>query len=1366
MKRLLLSIALLLPLCLQAQRSKWVEHTVPVRGILSGGAFANEQVGWAIGPQTVVATRDGGRSWREQRLPLLDAHWLTDIEALSDRVAIITAAGYGRNEAGMVVRTEDSGQTWTKLALRRGVFSSIAFHPDKRRGYLVSSTQGLMRSDDYGLSWTSVRLPGPLNLLNGKHLNIVSLPDEQTVWVAGRNGLWRSDDGGQNWHWAPLPTSMVSIDTEIRRISFSTSELGWALAGANTLETRDGGKTWRSLSVSGQPYAVSPQRAWIIGNLQAWQTYDSGQSWVPLLDLDQRRGRLIGFAATPTRAFVLGGAQAIRQPYMAEHPMGATSAPAQDVAVGVRLKSTGPGFVGVQLLDNSNRVVQALGDVPTTGDEAVIPWNLSTMDDLWRDHPRLSGGLLPEAPTKNRSAKSGRYVARSIWRPPFELRYRGSFLPLKEHGMPWLTDDRTGGWVGDVKPAATIAAASNGMWIGAYAKKGDALIQCDQTMEKVWGTPRISLACPRVLTVDGEFLYFLDHGLAENNLVLVQVNIVTRQVRRVRVLGQPADRKPQISGIAVVQSRLYLADRLHNQIIVCSLDSSLTKSADQLTPIAKLGRDMSHIASVISTFPVRRPGRIRVDGDRHLLIVSDDRVVRLQRGTGATEVVASGLVNPLGLAVAGDGSFYVGEMAPQHQVKMFTRDGRMIRTFGLIGPHRIGQFDRNNLESPAGLAIAANGLLWVCEANDELRRVSVWDASGQCVRQVIGPAMYGGGGSIDPRDPDRFFYQGKEFRRNANGGSVELTRILWRRSGLDYDSFAQPRAFQTGGDAPAYPTYSNNELFFSQWGGFGVGDVNTLWRYVDEHLRPVAGVGVVPDWLRQRLSIPPDRTMFAWTDRNRDGRVQAPEVTTGTLQKPNCVWGARFSPSFEIAFSTLTGPLGIATFQVRGTTPEGNPLFSIPESITYLRGVTLPQTQQVQSIMMDSLGQPVVCGPYIYGATRNGALRWRYPNRWPSLFDSLQTSASGAEPGMLIGGMRFMGSAPLDNNVGDVLCLGTNFGSAHLLSSDGIYVGQLFRDVRRGRSWTFNSLPTSSDLNGTSLGQEHFGGTLQRVLDGQGRPRYLMVVSGAGGTCSVVELANLSQARRLPDTALAVFEEQAAVVRQQSERRKPAPRTKPYLQVRKQSVHVDGRLTEWREPAHVGLRLCYDDRFLYIGYERSFGFPGFDNASTDGDHYECFRRGNAIDLQFATDQLADPRRPGPAAGDRRLLICRVGKALRAMLYEYRREDAMPLSTVHFPSYWRNETVDEVRFIEGATFAESSSGAYRLEAAIPLQALGLEPGRHPRVQGDFGVILGDQAGQRSIERVYWSNTDTKMLSDLATEVAIQPSRWGTLHFVAR
>ena len=60
-----------------------------------------------------------------------------------------------------IMRSEDSGQTWTRIGPRRGFayeasVRCIAMHPKERRVLFAGTERGLYRSEDAGASWRYV----------------------------------------------------------------------------------------------------------------------------------------------------------------------------------------------------------------------------------------------------------------------------------------------------------------------------------------------------------------------------------------------------------------------------------------------------------------------------------------------------------------------------------------------------------------------------------------------------------------------------------------------------------------------------------------------------------------------------------------------------------------------------------------------------------------------------------------------------------------------------------------------------------------------------------------------------------------------------------------------------------------------------------------------------------------------------------------------------------------------------------------------------------------------------------------------------------------------------------------------------------
>ncbi len=65
----------------------------------------------------------------------------------------------------------------------------------------------------------------------------------------------------------------------------------------------------------------------------------------------------------------------------------------------------------------------------------------------------------------------------------------------------------------------------------------------------------------------------------------------------------------------------------------------------------------------------------------------------------------------------------------------------------------------------------------------------------------------------------------------------------------------------------------------------------------------------------------------------------------------------------------------------------------------------------------------------------------------------------------------------------------------------------------------------------------------------------------------------------------------------------------------------------------------------------------------------------------------------------------------------------------------------------------------LEAAVPLRTLHLAAKAGLTVAGAVGRVLSDQSGTTRIDRVSWSNTNTRIVKDVPSESRLQPNLWG-------
>jgi hypothetical protein len=219
---------------------------------------------------------------------------------------------------------------------------------------------------------------------------------------------------------------------------------------------------------------------------------------------------------------------------------------------------------------------------------------------------------------------------------------------------------------------------------------------------------------------------------------------------------------------------------------------------------------------------------------------------------------------------------------------------------------------------------------------------------------------------------------------------------------------------------------------------------------------------------------------------------------------------------------------------------------------------------------------------------------------------------------------------------------------------------------------------------------------------------------------------------------------------------------------RKDAVTVDGKLDEWnwKSAAAIGpsegqpraeMAMSTDGKMLFLAYKVTKGRPFL---NTGQELTQLFLTGDAVDLQFCADPVADPKRTAPIIGDCRLLISKLGEKPVAVLY--RAQVPFAKSPVAFRSPARTVTFDEVSAVKDAQIViQDTADGYLVEAAVPMRAIVTNffwPGRI--LQGDAGIIVADTTGRR-VARIYRFNTQTTIVNDVPSEAILTPNQWGEI-----
>jgi hypothetical protein len=1031
------------------------------------------------------------------------------------------------------------------------------------------------------------------------------------------------------------------------------------------------------------------------------------------------------------------------------------------------------GRVTIQIRDENNEVVAN----PVTGVEFPAGKNVV----YWGIEDMFGAPVL----------KPGKYSWRGLYVPKLTVEYKFSYLPYPVASVPWQTEDRKGGWLADHEPPRTIARAGSNMWLGAFAEAGDSIVETDSDGNKLWGIDRIWVAIPAEICVDGDWYYgWCEGGWIGDNQAIIQINTKTKASRKIFQREMPpkqvtieemrkSPNKRGVTGFQVVGNLAFVSFQKLDVIQVFDISKGIAG------PWRGFGWDIAYKQFedqkpvLVKEINIPSPGRIRKYLGDTLITTSGKDIVTIDVRTFEVKPLITGkLQNPLGLGVDTNGNIFVGEGEPLHQVFGFSPDGKIISVLGKPGRREVGPFDENDLQEPYGVEVAADGRVWVMEFTYWPKRVSIWNPkTGICEKAIYGPTQYGGGGCVDPEDENRLFYRGLEMRRDPKTGKITPVSLYYRPDSVKYARFSSD-------DFPEYAFRSEGRLWMTSFMAPHEHPSLVLWLYDEKqkHVKPVAAIGSAvalrvtfgekpankgdrKDWQNTDFltnyvnGYNPENKFFTWTDLNDDGFVQVNELKFGKITYQGRLlthayagWNWRMNDKFEAAANAGYGRM--IFFKPSGKTKAGYPIYEVPKETFEGSG---------EALGVDSKGNAIVLGGPITCVQQDGKIRWRYRNDWPGLHAGHRTTARGDEPGVLIAPTRIWGIVPVNDEIGDVVVFNSNLGCTYLMTcDDGLYIDRVFRDQRVGLLWRMPYIPPPDVLAETSLYDEHFGGTFQKVRSADESYKYYYIVGK--NHCTVVELKGLEKVKRLSGGTFTVTPEQIAAA-QERKKKEVAKTIEPKIyevpKVKPNVIQIDGDDREWTWQRIDGFALAYDDEKLYVLFKGKDDRATFENKGEN--LYEIFKTGDVVDVMLQTRLGLNPNRTEAGVGDIRLSFAMFKGKPVCVLYDYKVEGYKG-ERVPFSSPWRTVWCDRVVELTGAEIkVRRGVGEYTLEAAVPLKDIHFNPSQVRETRGDVGRVLSDQTGSAVSSRVYWSNKYTAIMSDLPSEASVSPNLWGVFRF---
>lgn len=1097
------------------------------------------------------------------------------------------------------------------------------------------------------------------------------------------------------------------------------------------------------------------------------------------------RGVWLGelLAMRPLGDAPLSGAAGNPNPSVAENPP-------------IPVKFTLPEAGNVTLViedETGQRIRNLIADVPFPAGENTAWWDGS--DDLTRDLNAARHGLY-QIPT--RPVSPGRYRVRGLWRKPLHLSYE--FTVYHSGTPPWSTADHTGGWMTNHTPPTSAALlpadrspdGTPWIYLGAYVSEGGHGLQwVTPEGRKIGGQGWIGgnwTGAP-TLTVDLGENFIAEHLCYAGSVWEGELRITAKTRKQDQPviklkLGddpkEPTSELPSLLGFDGGNKQFVLAGIAAWDGVIAA---SMVRQNEVIFIDARTGK-------LLGRDKMENPRGVAFDREGRLLVLSRNTLRRhslhglpgVPTLDGGETLVRDGLDDPRGITLDGEGRIYVSDRGNSHQVKIFSAEGKQVAAIGRPGPPVAGPYDELHLNDPNGMAVDRSGNLWVTEDNFQPKRVSVWNREGNLLKAWYGPGEYGGGGTLDPSDPNAFHYRGMEFELDWKAGTNRLKSIHFRPPPGASESHSEglPEQPIVGKNGTRYFTncYNSNPT--------GGSAMATLWIERDGLAVRCAAVGRARDWpvllqpeFRALWPHDPaakgaknDQAVFAWSDRNDDGAPQPEEVTL----LPISGGGVVFQPDLSVTVARWGG--NSIRLSPVDFTHGGVPVYDPSKPEIVFSGAQNPASSGGDQVLTEPSGwaiSTVAMQPFAaesLGGAFKGRAMWSYPSLWPGLHASHEAPVPG-RPGEIIGTTRLLGSwvTPRGgSDAGPLFAVNGNMGNIYLFTADGLFAGQLFQDVRVGQSWAMPRAQPGMNVDRISLHDENFWPTISQTPDGK-----VFLVDGA--RTSLIRVDGLDSIRRIGASTLTVTPENlkdAAAWRIRSESARRARLGGEVLKValRESPPAVDGNLADWQnaawadidqrgtaanfnsnsKPYDVSAALCIAGDRLFAAFRTGDKDLLKNSAETP---LALFKSGGCLDLMIASNSVAPSNRTTPVPGDSRLLVTLVDGQPRALLY--RPVVAQTREPVAFSSPWRTLSIDRVDDVSNAlTFARDGGGNY--EFSIPLSTLGLggvKPGI--TLAGDLGILRGN--GFQTLQRVYWSNKASAIVSDVPSEAQLVPALWG-------
>ena len=770
---------------------------------------------------------------------------------------------------------------------------------------------------------------------------------------------------------------------------------------------------------------------------------------------------------------------------------------------------------------------------------------------------------------------------------------------------------------------------------------------------------------------------------------------------------------------------------------------------------------------VLDEAPVEEPLGIAIDpnGNR-VLAISKGRIIALSRqAKTATPLVTADLVEPWRLDVDDKtGDFFVAERGTSQQVKRFSKDGKLLKAYGVPGGRPpFGPYDANKFREIEDIAADQAGGFIIIE-NCAPRRTARFDAAGKLVREWYGGQHYANAAVLYPNDPStaivytawclmkvKIDWQTQTWKVDriyeyVEGGSQCEVRFHNGQAYACGTSMSPPRVYRIDDAACKLVQVADLSKVPGVYGWSAGKDFNYFG-----HDETKAYRFAVKEWTNDGVPVYPDKGEVI-------GEIPEWERPLGS--------GRGFNALAE-------GDDGDVYFAENG---GKNPLFGF--------GWWGSHTGGNRVLKWDKAGKlQWAVGRHAAGSSEPIVSR-------PTSVDAVQ-HALGVEAGPGEG-RHFWGPAGV---VCGCVIVRDVESPMHVWDKDGLWVGRLLEDPDT----------TEAPAETYTMGCENFGGTFHIVpadtnIPGLKPGDVLFVASGRNDN-PIHRITGWDQFKRQSGT-VTVTGKQAAKIAEavRKDRERPDVVHIPHfnkitdVNPHQRTTMVDGELKEWanvkplqiRDGKAVRAKLYLAWGTIIPGHNGVHGLYAAFDVTTDtpwkssAKPEAAFEDGAAVEVRYGP---LEPRRKQPIVGDIRVVAAPIGPDGKAVTMEF-----MPKLAFGWPENTRKPFTFEsksgkvafdrvapirdgwhetgrplvdggLEFLTPVVKPKADGTGYVVEMLIPMRApLYVKPGL--RFRFDASVVFSDKDGKTTVMRLPWHSSDKadRRTGDTVTECQLRPQNW--------